>query len=299
MVSAASWLRRGSTDIFGWVLGWKGLAGVKSSCVRPPLHASAKTWKPRIPSFLQLHESTHISRLRKRSFQSLAISALLPLFTMFQSQHMRGYFTFWHLLFSIVAAQSHSHSNSQSQSAITTSLIFGPWGIRLSVVAVDTTATTYLQDNHDPSRNNSNTKECNAEAYDRVTIINGPSTAGITYVYTECGTNLAGSYQLDCPLTDPNTATCSYVFSMVGSTGTSTVTQNSSELSPQPCTITAGIERLSAGSVTALTTPGLSTSYFTMMVQVKALLTFSRWKCNSAANNVSISNFFHQFYTEP
>ncbi|KAH8587785.1 hypothetical protein B0O99DRAFT_640777 [Bisporella sp. PMI_857] len=178
---------------------------------------------------------------------------------MFHRQHILKYVILWHHLFSTVTAQSHLHSTSQSQSAITTSLIFGPWDIGVSVIAVDATATTYLDNNHDPSRNNSNTKNCNAEAYDRATIVNGPSTAGITYIFTECGTNLAASYQYDCPLTEPNTATCSVVFSMGNSKGTSTVTQNSSELSPQPCTITAGIEKLSPGSVMASTTSGLST----------------------------------------
>ncbi|KAG4439534.1 hypothetical protein IFR05_004974 [Cadophora sp. M221] len=173
---------------------------------------------------------------------------------MFLHPHILKYVTLWHLLISIITAQSHSQSNSQSQSEITTSLVFVPWDGRVSVIAVDPTATTYLEDNHDPSRNNLNTEECNAEAYDRVTIVNGPSTAGATVIYTECGTNLATSYRYDCPLTEPNTATCNYMFSISNSTGTSTITQNSSEMSPQPCTITAGIEKLSPGSVAASTT---------------------------------------------
>ncbi|KAH9211026.1 hypothetical protein DL95DRAFT_512148 [Leptodontidium sp. 2 PMI_412] len=173
--------------------------------------------------------------------------------------HILKYVTLWHLLLSVfITAQSHSHSNSQFQSIITTSLIFVPWDARVSVIAVDATATTYLEDNHNPSRNNSNTEECNAEAYDRVTIVNGPSTAGVTVIYTECGTNMATSHRYDCPLTEPNTATCNYVFSIGNSTGTGTETQNSSEMSPQPCTITAGIEKLSLGSVTASTTPTTS-----------------------------------------
>ena len=177
---------------------------------------------------------------------------------MFHHPHILKYVALWHLLLSIVTAQSRSHSNSQSQSAIKTSLIFGPWDVGVSVIAVDTTATTYLEDNHDPSRNNSNTEECNAEAYDRMTIVNGPSTAGATVIYTECGTNMATSHRYDCPLTESNTATCNYAFSIGNSTGTGTETQNSSEMSPQPCTITAGIEKLSPGSVTASTTPTTS-----------------------------------------
>ncbi|KAH7381935.1 hypothetical protein BKA64DRAFT_647467 [Cadophora sp. MPI-SDFR-AT-0126] len=175
---------------------------------------------------------------------------------MFSHAHIPKFVTLWHLLLSITTAQSPSHSKSQSHSAITTSLIFANWDGHVSVVAVDTRATTYLDDNHDPSRNNSNTIDCNAEAYDRITLVNGPSTAGVTVIYTECGTNLATSYRYDCPLTEPNTATCTYVFSVGNSTGTSMETMNSSEMSPQPCTIIAGIEKLSPGSVTASTTSG-------------------------------------------
>ncbi|PVH74392.1 hypothetical protein DL98DRAFT_537459 [Cadophora sp. DSE1049] len=91
-----------------------------------------------------------------------------------------------------------------------------------------------------------------------MTIVNGPFTAGVTIIYTDCGTNLTSSIRFDCPLTEPNTATCNYVFSVGNSTGTSTITQNSSEMSPQPCTITAGVEKLSPGSVIASTTSGES-----------------------------------------
>lgn len=171
------------------------------------------------------------------------------------------YIALWYVLLSVTTAQTQPYSNSQSQSKIKTSLIFAPWDEQVSVLAVDSTATTYLQDNHDPSRNNSNTEACHVEAYDRATIVNGPSTAGITIVYTECGTNLASSIRLDCPLTELNTATCDYVYSMGNSTGTSTMTQNSSELSPQPCTIIGGMEKLSPGSAIASTTSGLLPQY--------------------------------------
>ena len=202
------------------------------------------------------------------------------------------YITLWYVLLSVTTAQTQPYSNSQSQSKITTSLIFAPWDEQVSVLAVDITATTYLQDNHDPSRNNSNTDACHAEAYDRATIVNGPSTAGVTIVYTECGTNLASLIRLDCPLTEPNTATCDYRFSIGNSTGTSTMTQNSSELSPQPCTVIGGMEKLSAGSVIASTTSGLSTQY--TYFDHTMLITFS-WKCISAANDGSLSGFSHRF----
>lgn len=163
---------------------------------------------------------------------------------MFQFKHL----TLLPLMLSNAIAQSHSW--------ISTSLIFGPWDVKLSVIGADATATTYLEDNSDPSRNNTNTGACNAEAYDRLTVVNGPSTAGVTYIYTSCGTNVAMSYHYDCPLTEPNTATCAYVASSGNTTVTSSVTQNSSEISPQPCLITAGIEKLTA-SASASTTSGL------------------------------------------
>jgi len=147
-----------------------------------------------------------------------------------------------------------SSAMAQSHSSIATSLIFGPWDVRLSVISADATATTYLYGNSDPSRNNSNTAACNAEAYDRATIVNGPSTAGITYIYTECGRYKAESYHVDCPLTEPNTATCTYVNAYENETMTGTMTQNSSEIQPQECTITAGIEKLTAWKTAAATT---------------------------------------------
>jgi hypothetical protein len=156
----------------------------------------------------------------------------------------------------IVLALTISQVVAQGQTLIATSLIFGPWDVNLSVIGADATATTYLEDNSDPSRNNSNTIDCNAEAYDRATVVNGPSTAGVTYIYTECGTNKAASFHVDCPLTEPNTATCTYVNVAQNETDTGTQTQNSSELSPQPCTITAGIEKLTAWmKASATTTP--------------------------------------------
>lgn len=154
----------------------------------------------------------------------------------------------WYFLLQVATAQS---SNIES---ITTSLIFGPWDVNLSVVAVDSTATTYVENNSDPSRT------CNAEAYDRVTIINGPSTAGVTYIFTSCDTLPAYQYQVDCPLTEANTATCNIVYTDENSTSTTIVTENSSELSPQPVTITAGLEKLVPLSVPARTTSSLSPS---------------------------------------
>ncbi|KAH8691709.1 hypothetical protein GQ44DRAFT_734163 [Phaeosphaeriaceae sp. PMI808] len=180
---------------------------------------------------------------------------------MLHHQHILRFVTLWHLLLSTGTAQSHSPSNPQLQGAIKTSLVFVPWDAHVSVVAVDPTATTYLQDNPNPSRNKSNTINCHPEAYDRVTIVNGPSTAGLTIFYTECGRYPAYSHRLECPLTEPNTAICSHFLTSGNSTRTTTETANSSELSPQPCTITAGIEKLGPRSATVATTSGLSTPY--------------------------------------
>jgi hypothetical protein len=140
------------------------------------------------------------------------------------------------------------------------SLVLAPWGARLSVIEVSPTATTYLENRHDPSRNSSNTIACGAEAYDRVTVVAGPSTAALTYVYTECGTNQAGSITFNCPMTATDTATCSYTARSGTVTGTADVTFNSSEASPQPCTIIAGFEKLSARAVTPTTLSGPSPS---------------------------------------
>lgn len=158
-----------------------------------------------------------------------------------------------HLL-SFVCAQS------ENSTPITTSLTFAPWDSHLSVITADPIATTYLEDN------SSDDSDCNAEAYDRVMIVNGPSTAGVTYVYISCGTLPAYVYHIDCSLTEANTATCGYAVSSGNTTQTSTVTQNSSELSGQPVTITAGIEKLFPSptrQVSALTTKSGSASLVT------------------------------------
>jgi hypothetical protein len=140
-----------------------------------------------------------------------------------------------------------------AQSILPTSLIFGPWDARLSVITADATATAYLENNSLPYNTPPN---CNIEAYDRATIINGPSTAGVTYLYTKCGTYLATIFEVDCTLTATDTATCTVTVSHNGTSDIFTETQNSSELSPQPCTITAGFEQLRPipASITALVT---------------------------------------------
>ena len=188
---------------------------------------------------------------------------------MFLSKHNLGCITLWYILLSLVNAQSESQSQSintatshskpdpRTQFAITTTLKFALWNARLSVVAADATATTYFNDHSDPSRNNSNTIACHIEAYDRFTLVEGPSTAGLTIIYTECGTNLASSAAYNCPLTAPNTATCDYTYTVgSGTTTTSTITLNSSELEGVPVTIFAGIEKLNLGSAPVSTTSG-------------------------------------------
>ena len=131
---------------------------------------------------------------------------------------------------------------------ITTSLILGSWDSDVSVLNVDPDAITYVEDYRRPG-----TTICDIKFYDSNTFVNGPSTAGVTYIRTACGTLDYISINYECPLSEPNTATCTY---FVNGTSMGIATQNSSEVSPVPVTITAGLEKLSLESVTATITSG-------------------------------------------
>lgn len=154
-----------------------------------------------------------------------------------------------------------------SYAPFATSLIFGSYNY-FSIVAVGLSATTYASSNHYLPFQTAN---CRGERLDRRTIVNGPSTAGATYYTDACGTIPSATAEVNCVLTGPapvTTATCTMTVSDgINPVSTFTVTENSSEIAPEPVTITAGLGKLSqfggGGTVTvSLTTASVNTSKF-------------------------------------